>query len=113
LRLQSRHRSGRPPDKSQAVEMLVKQVMDTNPLDMGYRSPVWTAPLLGQHLKKTRNIQVNDRTIRRKLRDMGYRYKRPRYVLVRRSSTWRQSKGGCSAVLKDGNAPSYYLLMRP
>jgi hypothetical protein len=37
---------------------------------------------------------TSERTIRRALRAMRYRYKRPRYVLARRSATWRQAKGG-------------------
>lgn len=96
-RLQNHSRSGRPPKKSQAVKALVQQVVDTDPLQLGYRSPLWTAPLLRRHLKQTQNMEVSERTIRRTLRDMGYRYKRPRYVLARRSPTWRQAKGGYNA----------------
>lgn len=96
-RLRDRHRSGRPPEKGQAVEALVQQVMDTDPRQLGYHSPVWTTPLLRQHLKREQGMEVSERTIRRRLRGLGYRYKRPRYVLSRRSPTWRQAKGGSSA----------------
>jgi len=36
-------------------------------------------------------------TIRRALRSLHQRYKRPRLVLARRSPTWRQAKGGLNA----------------
>jgi transposase len=95
-RLQDRPRPGRPPDKRQAVQAMVQEVIDQDPRQWGYRSPVWTTPLLHCHLDKACGVDASKRTIRRALRGLGYRYKRPRYVLSRRSPTWRQAKGGCS-----------------
>jgi len=95
-RLRDRHRCGRPPEKSQAVQAFVERVMGTDPRQLGYPSPVWTIPLLRRHLKREQGIEVSERTFRRCLRSMGYRYKRARYVLSRRSPTWRQAKGGSS-----------------
>jgi hypothetical protein len=40
---------------------------------------------------------ISQWTIRRALRLLNYRYKRPRYVLARRSPTWHQAKGGSNA----------------
>ncbi|HID10419.1 MAG TPA: helix-turn-helix domain-containing protein, partial [Candidatus Latescibacteria bacterium] len=96
-RLRDRHRCGRPPEKGKAVEAFVERVMGTDPRQLGYHSPVWTIPLLCQHLKLEQGIEVSERTFRRCLKSMGYRYKRPRYVLSRRFPTWRQAKGGSSA----------------
>ena len=95
-RLQDRLHPGRPPQKRQAVQAVVREVMDKDPRRWGYRSPVWTAPLLCRHLEKEHGIEASERTIRRALRGLRYRYKRPRYVLARRSPTWRQAKGGSS-----------------
>lgn len=95
-RLQDRPRPGRPPEKRQAVQAMVQEVIDKDPRQWGYRSSVWSTPLLRCHLDKACGVDASNRTIRRALRRLGYRYKRPRYVLSRRSPTWRQAKGGCS-----------------
>ena len=86
-------RSGRPPRKRDAAKEVILEVIDKDPRDFGYLLPVWTTRLLEIHMK-SQGIQVSPRTIRRALRDLGYRYKRPRYVLSRRSAFWRQAKGG-------------------
>ena len=92
--LSDRHRTGRPPRKSKVVEQCIQEVMGVDPRRYGYPSPVWTAPLLHHHIKRHWGIDVHERTIRRCLRKLGYRYKRPRYRLSRRPRFWRQAKGG-------------------
>jgi transposase len=93
-KLMEQPRSGRPRAKRQAVQELVQQVMDTQPSQYGYQGEGWTVPLLRYHLKTTESIEVSDATVRRCLQGMGYRWKRPRYVLARRDPFWRQAKGG-------------------
>jgi transposase len=93
-KLMEQPRSGRPRGKRQAVEELVRQVMDTHPTQYGYQAEGWTAALLRHHLKAARSIEVSDATVRQCLKGMGYRWKRPRYVLARRDPFWRQAKGG-------------------
>jgi transposase len=93
-RLQDRPRRGRPATKRAAVQALVKRTPapKDNPHALPWRSPE-ARKLLGQD-----RVAVSTRTIRRSLRILGYRYKRPPYVLARRSPTWRQAKGGSSAI---------------
>jgi transposase len=86
--------SGRPREKRQAVQELVHLVMDTQPSQYGYQAEGWTAALLRHHLETTEGIEVSDATVRRCLKGLGYRWKRPRYVLARRDPFWRQAKGG-------------------
>jgi transposase len=93
-KLMEQPRSGRPREKRHAVQELVQQVMDTQPSQYGYQAQGWTVPLLRYHLKTTEDIEVSDATVRRCLKGMGYRWKRPRYVLARRDPFWRQAKGG-------------------
>jgi transposase len=93
-KLMEQPRSGRPREKQQAVQELVQQVRDTQPSQYGYQAQGWTVPLLRYHLKTTEGIEVSDATVRRCLQGMGYRWKRPRYVLARRDPFWRQAKGG-------------------
>ena len=67
--------------------------MPTAPTDHGYRHPAWTTPLLLAHLTRA-GVEASDVTVRRALHRLGYRWKRPRFVLARRAEHWRQAKGG-------------------
>jgi transposase len=93
-KLREQPRVGRPREKRHAVHHLVQQVMGTQPSQYGYQAEGWTAALLRHHLKATQDIEVSIATVRRCLQGMGYRWKRPRYVLARRDPFWRQAKGG-------------------
>lgn len=88
---------GRPPVKSSRVEALLEQMLVKSPQDYGYRFALWTVKLMVDHLKHHYDLEVSPSTVRRCLRRRRYRYKRPRYVLSRLSSTWRQQKGGFNA----------------
>jgi len=96
VRLADRPRSGRPRTKGRAVDEVIAEVLGTDPRQQGYRVAVWTTGLLRQYVQRNRDLAVSERTIRRCLRRLGYRYKRPRYVLARRAPHWRQAKGGSS-----------------
>lgn len=89
-------KTGRPPAKRRQVTTLLPALLETSPRDLGYRPQAWTVSLLQRHVRKVEGIAVSYGTVRRALRGLGYRYKRPRYVLARRSPTWRQAKGGSS-----------------
>jgi transposase len=94
-RLRDGARSGRPPTKRAAITALIKQLWEQSP---GAVTPETadiprTAPALQRRLAQE-GMAVNERTIRSTLRQLNYSYKRPRYVLARRSKTWRQQKGG-------------------
>ncbi len=92
-RLEDRPRSGRPPTQREAAIEAVRAALATRPTDHGYRHPVWTAGLLRRHLERA-GVAVSRTTVRRALRGLGYRWKRPRHTLARRKPTWRQAKGG-------------------
>ena len=95
-RLADKPHPGRRAKKREAVRALLKETLEQDPRALGYASPVWTTRLLQHYWGHHHDLQVSRRTIRRALRQEGYRYKRPRYVLARRSATWRQAKGGSS-----------------
>jgi transposase len=92
-RLRDADRSGRPPATRAAVESALAALMPTAPTDHGYRHPAWTAPLLLAHLGR-QGVAASDTTVRRALHRLGYRWKRPRFVLARRADHWRQANGG-------------------
>jgi transposase len=98
-RLRDGARSGRPPTKRAAITALIKR-LNEQPTDAASTEQAdipRSAPALQRRLKQE-GIIVTERTIRRTLRALDYRYKRPRYVLARRSKTWRQQKGGSNEV---------------
>lgn len=95
-RLLDRHRSGRPDDLFQQLLARIPELMETSPGEFGYRHAEWTAGLLQAQLS-AEGRDASEGSVRRALHQLGYRWKRPRYVLSRRSPTWRQSKGGSNA----------------
>jgi transposase len=92
-RLRDAGRSGRPPDTRDAAEAALAALMPTAPTAHGYRHPAWTTPLLVAHQRR-QGVEASDTAVRRALHRLGYRWKRPRFVLSRRAEHWRQAKGG-------------------
>lgn len=92
-RLRDAERPGRPPDTRDAAEEALAELMPTAPTDHGYRHPAWATPLLLAHLRRE-GVVASDTTVRRALHALGYRWKRPRFVLSRRAEHWRRAKGG-------------------
>ena len=90
-------RSGRP---AQAVELRregLSEILATDPRTLGYAATGWTVPLLTQHLRR-QGVQISERTLRRRLHQMGYRWKRPRYRYVSRpGKAERAGKKGLSS----------------
>lgn len=93
-RIADRPHPGRRATKREQVARVVTQLLKTPPSRYGYRALVWSTPMLQHQIEKRLHQSVSERTVRRALRQLRYRYKRPRYVLARRSVTWRQAKGG-------------------
>jgi transposase len=93
---------GRSRDlRDRAVER-VAQLLERSPGGFGYRHTNWTTELLIEQLRRE-GVEVSDSTARRAIHEAGYRWKRPRFVLSRRSPTWRQAKGGSSVGSRAGS----------
>ena len=93
-RLLDAARPGRPPVVREALGKHLPGLMASRPTTFGYRHAEWTVGLLQAHLADEPQVAASDGTLRRQLHTLGYRWKRPRYTLRRRSPTWRQAKGG-------------------
>lgn len=93
-RLLDADRSGRPDALRKNLLKALPQLLAERPTDYGYRHAEWTTSLLQAHLPDALSIEASISTISHALHELGYRWKRPRYVLRRRSATWRQAKGG-------------------
>jgi transposase len=74
-------RSGRPPVLAEQVGGLLPSLKGRSPQDLGYPHTDWTVPLLRQELEQGLGPMPSDETVRRRLRRLGYVWKRPRYVL--------------------------------
>jgi len=85
---------GRPAHRRQQTQHLVQGLLKQAPTHYGYRSPIWTVPMLRHQVEQCLQCTVSADTVRRALHQLRYRYKRPRLVLARRTPQWRQAKGG-------------------
>lgn len=77
-----RNGSGRSTLCGDEEERVIAQALESYPIDWGYSSYAWTAPILCRHLFRMTGVSVTPRTIRRALLTLGYAWKRPRYLLA-------------------------------
>lgn len=94
-RVRDAERSGRPATRRNRVLRVLEPLLQQSPQQYGHRAACWTVPMLRGQLAHQKQLTASDDTIRRALKRLRHRYKRPRFVLSRRSPTWRQAKGGC------------------
>jgi transposase len=97
IRLSDGVRTGRPRTAQGIIEPLILAVIERDPRELGYRSTVWTAPLLTHYLAEQHHRAVSRQSVSLAIARLGLRWKRPRHDLARRALTWRQAKGGSNA----------------
>ena len=90
--LTDRPRSGRPRRGSTFTPQRLAAALARDPRRCGYRATSWTVPLLAHYLAEHDGITVSARTLRRRLHEAGYRWKRPRYVYGQRAAHLAQKK---------------------
>jgi transposase len=71
---------------------VLEAVLATDPQTRGHRATGWTVALLRVELANA-GVDVADRTVRRALHRLGYRWKRPRYVLGRPDPAYAEKRG--------------------
>jgi transposase len=96
LALHERARSGRPPVAAQVTGQRILNELARSPLELGYRTNVWTVELLAEHLGRRYECSISPRTLRRRMRQIGLRCKRPRYVYSEKEPHLAQQKGRLS-----------------
>jgi transposase len=87
-------RSGQPPVLKAKHRARLEQLLGEPPEDYGYKTVGWTVPLLAIHFAEVEGVPVSETTLRRVLHALGYRWKRPRYVLARRDPERAGKKEG-------------------
>ena len=70
--------AGRPTVAANITPACILAELKHSPLRLGYRTNVWTVELLADRLNKKYGGQISPRTLRRRMREMGLRCKRPR-----------------------------------
>jgi transposase len=75
-----------------AGEAVLVGLLATDPQTRGHRATGWTVPLLRSELAQAGDA-VGERTIRRALHRLGYRWKRPRYILGRPDPAYAEKRG--------------------
>jgi transposase len=91
--LADRPRCGRPRQSSRLTPRRLARVLARDPRRCGYQATSWTVPLLAHDLATQEGIAISARTLRRRLHEAGYRWKRPRYVYAGRATHLAQKTG--------------------
>jgi transposase len=76
-----------------AGEALLGALLASDPQTHGHQATGWTVPLLQTELRRAGSA-VSRRTIRRTRHRLGYRWKRPQYVLGRPDPAYEAKKRG-------------------
>jgi transposase len=90
-------RSGRPLAASAITDARILRQFRRDPLRLGYNTTGWTVELLAAHLGRTHDCPITSDTLRRRMRKLGLRWKRPRYVYADKDPHRSQKKGGSFA----------------
>jgi len=90
-------RSGHPRVAQDITGARIAEELKTNPMKLGYNATGWTVSLLAQHLRVKYGNSFSDVTLRRRMREIGLRWKRPRYVYSTKDPNRAQKKGALYA----------------
>lgn len=93
-RLRDAPRSGRPRTAPAITNPRIEQEVRRDPLRLGDNATGWTVALLAEHLQRQYDVAISPRTLRRRMRDLDLRWKRPRYVYATKDPNRAQKKGG-------------------
>jgi transposase len=94
--LREQARSGRPPAAAEITGQRILAELSLSPLELGYRTNVWTVELLAERLSRRYQCSISPRTLRRRMKQVGLRCKRPRYVYSEKEAHLPQKKGRLS-----------------
>jgi transposase len=83
---------GRAHRLDAAADGHLQAVLGSDPQARGHHATGWTVPLLLGEMA-TAGWVVHEHTLRRTLKRLGYRWKRPQYVLGRPDPAYEEKKG--------------------
>lgn len=94
--LKDADKTGRPASAPCITDKRIMAELKRNPMKLGYASNVWTVALLAQHLSQRYHCEIHPVTLRRRMKQMGLRCKRPRYIYSEKDPNRAQKKGQLS-----------------
>jgi transposase len=77
------------------LETLLDGLLGDDPQRHGHHATGWTVPLLHGEAERA-GLRVSEHTVRRAVRRLGWRWKRPKYVLGRPDPAYEGKKGRSS-----------------
>ena len=86
-------RAGRPPVAPGITAARIEREFGRDPLRLGYQATVWTVPLFTTHLSRRYRCRLSSDTLRRRMRQLGLRWKPPRYVYAEKEPHLSEKKG--------------------
>ena len=102
-------RRGRPVTAPQMTSTQLLQHLRCNPLHLGYRTTVWSVKLLAAPLSRQYDCPITPYTLRRRMKALGLRWKRPRYFYEEKAPHRAQKKGAIVRRLRQLPAPTVLL----
>ncbi len=84
--------AGRTPTLDAQALYLLERWLETDPQTLGEQATGWTVPLLHTRLTQA-GYPISQRTLRWALHRLGWRWKRPKYVLGRPDPAYDEKKG--------------------
>lgn len=94
--LYDRPKTGRPLSAKEVTDKRILLELKRNPLSLGYNTTVWTVALLAKQLNARYRCNIKPRTLYRRMKQIGLRCKRPRYVYSEKDPNRTQKKGRLS-----------------
>jgi transposase len=80
------------PAHTLPLEGLLTTLLRDDPQAYGHHTTGWTTPLLHGEAQRA-GYRVSEHTVRRAVRRLGWRWKRPKYVLGRPDPAYEEKKG--------------------
>ena len=90
--LQDEPRSGRPPLTSPEEDRRITATAKQSPTAYGYKVGFWTIATLLIHLAGLLGVQLSPTTLRRRLHEAGFRWRRPRLSPAQKEDPEREAK---------------------
>jgi transposase len=85
--------TGRPPDAPELTAAQIVRELRRSPLQLGYRTNVWTVATLALQLNQRSQFAIAPWTLRRRMKHQGLGCKRPRYFYSEKHPHRAQKKG--------------------
>jgi len=78
---------GRPDEKRSKIKEHICKILNSSPVEHGYKDHVWSVPLIVYDAAIKLSLSVSNDTVIRALNAMGYSYKRPAKTVPARAPT--------------------------